>query len=136
MGTPRRLQQVSVNLLDNAIKYTPSGGRVTVEAGSDEGDVWVVVCDTGQGIPEADLPHVFDKFYRVRRGRRDSGGTGLGLAIARQIVEALDGTIEVESEVGSGSCFTVRLPRARKMVAQMKENLKGVDDERPHSTDR
>jgi signal transduction histidine kinase len=136
MGTPRRLNQVLVNLLGNAIKYTPPGGRVTVEAGSDEDTVWVAVRDTGQGIPKADLPHVFDKFYQVRRGGRNAEGVGLGLAIARQIIEALEGTIEVESVLGSGSCFTVRLPRARKIVAQASENLKGVDDERPHSVDR
>jgi len=136
MGTPRRLNQVVVNLLGNAIKYTPPGGRVTVETGSDEDTVWVAVRDTGQGIPKADLPHVFDKFYQVRRGGRNTEGVGLGLAIARQIVEALDGTIEVESELGSGSCFTVRLPRARKIVAEASENLKGVDDERPYFVDR
>jgi two-component system phosphate regulon sensor histidine kinase PhoR len=136
MGTPRRLNEVLVNLLGNAIKYTPPGGCVTVEAGSDEEAVWVAVRDTGQGIPKADLPHVFDKFYQVRRGGRNAEGVGLGLAIARQIIEALEGTIEVESVLGSGSCFTVRLPRARKIVAQASENLKGVDDERPYFVDR
>lgn len=124
MGTPRRLNQVLVNLLDNAIKYTPPGGRVTVEAGSDEASVWVAVRDTGQGISKSDLPHVFEKFYQVKRAGWNAEGVGLGLAIARQIVEALDGTIGVESDAGSGSCFTVRLPRARKIVAAMKEKLK------------
>lgn len=124
MGTPRRLNQVLVNLLNNAIKYTPPGGRVTVEVGSDEASVWVAVRDTGQGISKSDLPHVFEKFYQVKRAGWNAEGVGLGLAIARQIVEALDGTIEVESDVGSGSCFTVRLPRARKIVAAMKEKLK------------
>jgi two-component system phosphate regulon sensor histidine kinase PhoR len=136
MGTPRRLQQVLVNLLSNAIKYTPPGGRVTVEGGSDEDTVWVAVRDTGPGIPQSDLPRVFDKFYRARRDRHNQEGVGLGLAIAWQIIEMLKGTIEVESEVGRGSCFTVRLPRARKMMAAMKDKLKGVDDERTHSADR
>lgn len=136
MGTPRRLHQVLVNLLINAIKYTPPGGRVTVETGSDEPSVWVAVRDTGIGIPKAELPHVFDKFYQVRQSGRSPGGVGLGLAIAQQIVEALNGTLEVESEVGRGSCFTVRLPRARKIVAEMRESLKGVEDERAHSVDR
>jgi len=135
MGSPRRLNQVLVNLLDNAIKYTSPGGRVTLEAGSDEETVWISVRDTGAGIPEADLPNVFEKFYRVRRGGRNAKGVGLGLAIARQIVEAFDGTVEVESKVGRGSCFTVRLPRARKMVVQMRENLKGADDERSSAID-
>ncbi len=126
MGTPRRLHQVLVNLLDNAIKYTLSGGHVAVEAGSDETTVWVSVRDTGPGIPKADLPHVFDKFYRVRRGARNPEGVGLGLAIARQIVEALQGTIEVQSEVGSGSCFTVRLPRARTIVTDMQGGQRGM----------
>jgi two-component system phosphate regulon sensor histidine kinase PhoR len=136
MGTPRRLQQVLVNLLSNAIKYTPPGGQVTVEGGSDEDIVWVAVRDTGPGIPKSDLPRVFDKFYRARRDRHSQEGVGLGLAIARQIVEALKGTIEVESEAGRGSCFTVCLPRARKMVAAMRDRLKGVDDECTNSTDR
>jgi PAS domain S-box-containing protein len=136
MGSPRRLQQVFVNLLDNAVKYTPPGGRVTVEAGSDEGAVWVAVQDTGVGIPKGDLPYVFDKFYQGRPGGRSAKGVGLGLAIARHIVEAFDGTLQVESEVGRGSCFTVRLPRARRMVAEMRKNLKGADDERQYSVDR
>ncbi len=125
MGTPRRLQQVLVNLLSNAVKYTPPGGQVGVEAGSDEETVWVAVRDTGSGIPKADLPHVFDKFYRLRRDRHSQEGVGLGLAIAWQIVKAFNGTIEVESQEGQGSCFTVRLPRAGKMVAAMKDKSKG-----------
>jgi len=125
MGTPRRLQQVLVNLLSNAVKYTPPGGCVTVEAGSDESIVWVAVRDTGPGIPETDLSRVFDKFYRVRREGRDQEGIGLGLSIARQIVEALNGTIEVESQVGKGSCFTVRLPRARAFIASLRGDLRG-----------
>lgn len=123
MGTPRRLQQVLVNLLNNAIKYTPPGGRVTVEAGSDESTVWVAVRDTGPGIPETALPYLFDKFYRVRRGVKDHEGMGLGLAIVRQIVEALNGSIEVESDVGNGSCFTVRLPRVHVFMAALRESL-------------
>lgn len=136
MGTPRRLQQVLVNLLVNAVKYTPPGGQVAVAAGSDESSVWIAVRDTGPGIPKAALSHVFDKFYQVRQHGRDHEGVGLGLAIARQIVEALKGTIRVESEVGSGSCFTVRLPRARAFVAALREDLKGAEDECANSLDR
>jgi len=136
MGTLRRLQQVLINLLVNAVKYTPSGGRVSVEAGSDQDTVWVAVSDTGPGIPKSDLPYVFDKFYQIRRRGRKQEGVGLGLAIAWQIVEASKGTIEVESEEGSGSCFTVRLPRARKIVAAMRERWKEGRDEGANSIDR
>lgn len=110
-GDSARLTQVLVNLVDNAIKYTPAAGRVTVRAMPDQGGVRLQVSDTGVGIPPADLGRVFERFYRVDKARaRSSGGTGLGLSIVRHIVEAHGGTIEVESEVGKGTTFSVWLP--------------------------
>lgn len=100
------------NLLDNAIKYTESGG-VTVSARLEDGDVTISVTDTGIGIPGQDLPRIFERFYRVDRARsRDSGGTGLGLALVRHMVERANGSVEVSSQPGSGSTFTITLPRA------------------------
>ncbi len=108
---PDRLIQVLRNLVENAIKYTPAGGRVTLSARHEGGRVLIAVSDTGVGIPRADLGRIFERFYRVDKARtRSTGGTGLGLAIAKHIVEAHGGTIAVESEVGKGSTFTVALP--------------------------
>ncbi|MDR7400916.1 MAG: ATP-binding protein [Armatimonadota bacterium] len=106
-----RLEQVLTNLIDNALKYTPAGGRVEVAVHPRAGEVEVTVSDTGRGIPAEDLPHVFERFYRADRSRtRGSGGTGLGLAIARHIVEAHGGRIAVRSRPGEGTTFTVVLP--------------------------
>lgn len=106
------LRQVFINLLDNAVKYTPdSGGRVTVDAQVRNGVVLVNLTDTGIGIPPADLPRIFERFYRVDRARsRQLGGTGLGLSIVRHIVERLGGSIHAESEPGKGTrmIFTLR----------------------------
>jgi two-component system phosphate regulon sensor histidine kinase PhoR len=100
------------NLLDNAVKYTESGG-VTVALQADHEVVRVSFSDTGIGIPTEDLPRIFERFYRVDRARsRASGGTGLGLALVRHVVERSDGSVEVSSEPGGGSTFTVTLPRA------------------------
>jgi two-component system phosphate regulon sensor histidine kinase PhoR len=109
-----RLTQVMLNLVRNSVAYTPEGGLVSVEARSDGPDgVAISVADTGIGIPPEDLERVFDRFYRTDASRaRSTGGFGLGLSIARELIEAMGGTIAVESEVGSGSRFTVRLPVA------------------------
>lgn len=106
-----RIEQVIVNLLSNGVNYTPEGGSIRLIA-SREGDrVRICVHDNGIGIPESDLPHLFDRFYRVDKARsRESGGTGLGLAITAEIVAKHKGEIAVESEVGSGTTFTVTLP--------------------------
>jgi two-component system phosphate regulon sensor histidine kinase PhoR len=109
-GDPRRLEQVFLNLLSNAVKYTPPGGRITVRAMERDGHLMVQVSDTGVGIPPADLPHIFSKFYRVRREGETTEGTGLGLAIVKSIVERHGGRVWAESEVGKGSTFTVLLP--------------------------
>jgi two-component system phosphate regulon sensor histidine kinase PhoR len=108
-----RLAQVLINLLDNAVKFTPPGGRVGVAAGSSNGLVTIAVSDTGVGIPPGDLPRIFERFYRVDRSRdRREGGTGLGLAIAKHLTQAMGGQIEVESRPGSGSTFRVTLRAA------------------------
>jgi len=106
-----RLEQVFTNLVDNALKYTPPGGRVEVQARPVNGEVEVAVHDSGQGIQPEDLPHVFERFYRADRSRtRGSGGTGLGLAIAKHIVEAHGGRISVSSRLNEGTTFKVTIP--------------------------
>ena len=106
-----RLEQVMSNLIDNAIKYTNSGGRVTVRASGAEGGVEIRVEDTGLGIPTADLPRIFARFYRADKGRsREHGGTGLGLSIVKHIVLAHGGTVSAESELGRGTSIILRLP--------------------------
>jgi len=104
---PQQLEQALFNLLDNAAKYTPEGGRVTVTAiNQGTGEIRICVADTGVGIPESSLPHVFERFYRVDKGRsRELGGTGLGLAIVKHIVLAAGGKVWAESRMGEGSKF-------------------------------
>jgi signal transduction histidine kinase len=113
MGNPIRLGQVVTNLVGNAIKFTPSGGTVTISAQETEGEVAVEVSDTGIGIAPEDQAHIFDKFYRVK-STQVSGieGTGLGLAIVKSIVEGHSGRVWVESEPGQGSTFGFALPVA------------------------
>jgi signal transduction histidine kinase len=105
------LKQVLLILLDNALKYTPPLGTITIGTAAAESQVSIHVSDTGPGIPAEALPHIFERFYRVETAR-SSAGAGLGLAIAKELVEAQRGTIAVQSEVGRGSRFTVALPRA------------------------
>lgn len=109
----QKLYQVFLNLLDNAIKYSDPGDRVDVKIEEGISSLTVEVKDTGVGIPEEDLAQLFERFYRVDKDRsRATGGSGLGLAISRQIVEMHGGELSVESEVGEGSTFRVRLPKA------------------------
>ncbi len=111
VGDRDRLKQVLINLVDNAIKYTPQGGEVTLSLTKDDEWVKISVRDTGIGIAPDHMPNLFDRFYRVDKARsRDAGGTGLGLAIAKSVVDAHNGKIQVESELGKGSTFTVWLP--------------------------
>ena len=110
-GDSNRLQEVLQNLLDNAVQYTPSGGRIEVSAASEDDQCVVTVADTGIGIPEAEQERIFERFYRVDAARsREAGGTGLGLSIARHIVEAHGGRLWVESAVGEGSRFHFSVP--------------------------
>jgi two-component system phosphate regulon sensor histidine kinase PhoR len=110
---PDALRQMMDNLVDNAIKYTPNGGRISVRWFATADTVSFEVSDTGVGIPEADLPRVFERFYRVDKARsRAVGGTGLGLAIVKHLVQAMKGQVKVTSKVGKGTTFRVTLPRA------------------------
>ncbi len=109
----RRIGRVLLNLLDNALRHTPQGGRLTVSVGADRGLVQVIVRDTGQGIAGEDLPHIFESFYRGEKSRsRRHGGAGLGLAIARALVEAHGGHIWADSEPGAWTAISFTLPRA------------------------
>ncbi|HWI61170.1 MAG TPA: phosphate regulon sensor histidine kinase PhoR [Symbiobacteriaceae bacterium] len=111
-GDIARLAQVLINLVDNALKYTPSGGSVTVSAEDLGSLVRVKVTDTGAGIPKADLARLFERFYRVDKARsRATGGTGLGLSIVKHIVEAHGGTVGVDSDLGRGATFLFTLPK-------------------------
>jgi two-component system sensor histidine kinase BaeS len=108
---PVRLRQLVGNLLSNAIRHTPAGGTVTVSAAVDRDALLIAVRDTGVGIAPADLPRVFDRFWRADTSRsRATGGSGLGLAIARKLAEAHGGELTVASQLGVGTTFTVRLP--------------------------
>ncbi len=115
-GDRARIEQVLLNILSNAVRYTPEGGSVNVRAGHDGENVWMSVQDTGIGIPKEDLPRIFDRFYRVDKARsRASGGTGLGLSIAMDIVRKHNGSINVESTLGKGTTMTVILPIDAKL---------------------
>jgi two-component system phosphate regulon sensor histidine kinase PhoR len=108
-----RIEQVFINLIDNAIKYTPENGTVTISARTEGESVAIAVTDTGTGIPPKDLPRIFERFYRVDAARsRDQGGTGLGLSIVKHIVQLHGGTVSVESSPGKGSTFTFTLRQA------------------------
>ncbi|MQY03657.1 sensor histidine kinase [Actinomadura macrotermitis] len=111
-GDALRLRQVVRNLLDNAVRHTPEGTRVTVRVGSDGGAAVVAVADTGPGIAAPDVPHVFDRLYRADRSRT-SDGSGLGLAIARAITEAHGGRLVLTETPGGGATFTMTIPRRR-----------------------
>jgi two-component system, OmpR family, phosphate regulon sensor histidine kinase PhoR len=111
------LTQVAVNLVDNALRHTPAGGNVTVAVERKGADALLCVKDTGVGIPFADLPRVFERFYVVDRSRaKEHTGTGLGLAIAKHLVEAHGGSLVAESVYGQGSTFTMRLPAVQSNI--------------------
>lgn len=105
-----RLARAVRNLLDNAIKFTPAGGQVTLSAKADGRQMEIAVADTGDGISAADLPRVFERFYRTDRARQRKGGAGIGLAIVKHIVEAHGGTVRASSEEGRGTTFRIGLP--------------------------
>jgi signal transduction histidine kinase len=112
-GSGRDLALLVRNLIDNAVRYTPAGGRVDVTVTTHDGEVILRVADSGIGIPQRELPRIFERFYRVDRARsRETGGTGLGLAIVKHVAENHGGEVSVTSELAAGSTFEVRLPVA------------------------
>jgi len=125
-----RLEKVLVNLLTNALKYTPAGGAITIRWFGDAAGAGVEVSDTGVGIPEEDLPRVFDRFHQVRSNAANQNqGVGIGLALVKELVEQHGGTIEVESEVGKGTTFRIRLP------AGVEEDAAGAEEAVPASVE-
>ncbi|MFC3747046.1 sensor histidine kinase [Paenibacillus sp. GCM10012306] len=116
-GDESRIRQLLVILLDNALKYTPSNGKIEVTGKASAHHISVVVLDTGRGIPKEEIPYLFDRFYRGDKSRsRIDGGTGLGLSIAKWIVDAHGGTIRIESSSGMGTRFELHFPRKKKAV--------------------
>jgi two-component system, OmpR family, phosphate regulon sensor histidine kinase PhoR len=110
-GDSQKIHQMLVNLLQNAVNYTPEGGKISLEVKRTESGIQLEVADTGMGIPAEDLPRIFERFYRVDKGRsRELGGTGLGLSIVKHIAEAHGGRVSVSSQLEMGSIFTVNLP--------------------------
>ncbi len=113
LGSRLRLEQIFVNLLDNAVKFNRPSGSVIIECRPSRDLVELAICDTGIGIPSEDLNRVFERFYRVDKARsRDAGGTGLGLSIVKELLEEMGGSIRVESQIGQGSRFFIRMPAA------------------------
>ena len=112
-GDETQLTSMFSNLVDNAVKYTPPGGRVDVTGGFEGSEVVIRISDTGIGIPESKLPRIFERFYRVDKARsKETGGTGLGLSIVKHVAENHGGRVAVESTLGEGSTFTVYLPQS------------------------
>lgn len=122
-----KMSQVIDNIVNNAIKYSPDGGNITISMKTTETQLIISIADEGLGIPKADLPKIFDRFYRVDKARsRAQGGTGLGLSIAKEIIKAHNGFIWAKSEYGKGSVFTLVLPYD-KLVAEDWEDTEAVD---------
>jgi two-component system phosphate regulon sensor histidine kinase PhoR len=110
-GSDEELHRLVLNLLENAVIYTPEGGSVTIRTYQDKTNVALEISDTGIGIEKEEQPHIFENFYRTERARKhSSGGTGLGLSIVKRIVDLHGATIQVESQPGQGSCFRVSFP--------------------------
>ena len=114
LGDQEAIHQILDNLVDNALKYTPEGGSIRVRCYAEDDVVCLETSDDGIGIPEQDLPRIFERFYRVDKARsRELGGTGLGLSIVKHLVQAMQGTIQAQSQIGKGTTFLVRLPKAQ-----------------------
>jgi signal transduction histidine kinase len=118
-----KIKQVLLNLLSNAIKYNRPNGSVIISGGFDQSDLSIAIQDTGVGIPDESIPHLFEKFYRVREHEGKAGGTGLGLSISKQIIQGHNGRIEVKSKMGVGTSFTIYIPRSTRTVPRNNEIL-------------
>src|SRR5512134_2576041 len=116
-----KIKQVLLNLLSNAIKYNRTNGSVIITSAFDQSDISITIQDTGVGIPEESIPHLFEKFYRVREHEGKAGGTGLGLSISKQIIQGHNGRIEVKSKMGVGTSFTIYIPRSTRLVPRNNE---------------
>jgi signal transduction histidine kinase len=125
LGDSSRLRQLVTNLVDNATKFTGSGGSVTLRVERDDTRAKLIVADSGEGIPQEHLAHVFERFYQASPAR-SSGGSGLGLSICRWIAEAHGGDVSVESHPGSGTIFIVNLPLARRVVLEATKGSRWI----------
>ena len=125
LGDRDRLKQVLLNLISNAIQYTPAGGDVNLSLAKADKKARVIIRDTGPGIPAEDLPHIFDRFYRTEKSRTRSkaSGFGLGLSIAYWIVHNHAGTIKVDSQEGEGTAFTIALPMLKNSESCLPTEL-------------
>lgn len=129
IGNPDHVEQMLINLIENAIKYNKPGGSVTVHVFGNDREANVTISDTGIGIPEEHLPRLFERFYRVDKGRsRSMGGTGLGLAIVKHIVRGMNGEIEVHSKFGEGTEFLVTLPIAPPPAPEERDESGDADE--------
>ena len=125
-GDRERIEQVVTNIVSNAVKYTPDGGKIEIHVGKSGKNVYVRVSDNGIGIPEKDLPRLFDRFYRVDKARsRESGGTGLGLSIATEIVQRHNGTLSLVDREGPGTTVRLELPIRQSEVGGAQEGGNG-----------
>jgi signal transduction histidine kinase len=124
------LSEAFVNILGNAIKYSHDGSKIILQVEEGGNEILISVKDTGIGISSEDLPHIFEGFYRGKDVRAVSAGYGIGLAVSRQIIEAHDGSVTVESELGKGSAFAIRLP-AIKPGSSPKFDLEPVGMAKP-----
>jgi len=111
-----KVKQVILNLLSNAIKYNRANGSVIISGNYNDTEISIGIQDTGMGIPEDSIPHLFEKFYRVREHEGKATGTGLGLSICKQIIQGHNGRIEVKSKIGVGTSFTIFLPRSPRTL--------------------
>jgi signal transduction histidine kinase len=116
-----KIKQVLLNLLSNSIKYNRPNGSVIITGTFDATNISITIQDTGMGIPDESIPHLFEKFYRVREHEGKATGTGLGLSICKQIVQGHNGRIEVKSKMGVGTSFTIHLPRVARTVPRNTE---------------
>jgi len=117
-----KIKQVLLNLLSNAIKYNRQNGSVIISGAFDSSDLSIAIQDTGMGIPDESIPHLFEKFYRVREHEGKASGTGLGLSISKQIIQGHNGRIEVKSKMGVGTSFTIYIPRSTRTIPRSSES--------------